>query len=76
MADFELNLMNMIKNLEFRKVNNVFQEQLKSDIEQIKINNKIFVPADKSRSTYILQQEEYTKLLKKNVTKTDKKSTR
>ena len=75
MADFELDLMNMIKNLEFRKVNNVFQEQLKSDIEQIKINNKIFVPADKSRSTYILQQEEYTKLLKKNVTKTDKKST-
>ena len=76
MADFELDLMNMIKNLEFRKVNNVFQEQLKSDIEQIKINNKIFVPADKSRNTYMLQQEEYTKLLKKNVTKTDKKSTR
>ena len=76
MADFELDLMNMIKNLEFRKVNNVFQEQLKSDIEQIKINNKIFVSADKSRNTYMLQQEEYTKLLNKNVTKTDKKSTR
>ena len=76
MADFELDLMNMIKNLEFRKVNNVFQEQLKSDIEQIKINNKIFVSADKSRNTYMLQQEEYTKLLKENVTKTYKKSTR
>ena len=52
MADFELDLMNMRKNLEFRKANNVvFQEQLKSDIEQIKNNNKIFVSADKSRNT-------------------------
>ena len=33
MADFELDSMNMIENLEFRKVNNVFQEQLNSDIE-------------------------------------------
>ena len=69
MADFELDLMNMIKRLEFRKVNTVFQEQLNSDIEQIKKNNKIFVSADKSRNT-MLQQEEYTKLLKENVTKT------
>ena len=50
--------MNMIKSLEFRKVNNVFQEQLKSDIEQMKNNSKIFVSADKSRYTYMLQQEE------------------
>ena len=76
MADFELDLMSMIKNLEFRKVNNVCQEQLKSDIEQIKNNNKIFVSADKSRNPYMLQQEEYIKLLKENVTKTYKKLTR
>ena len=69
MADFELDLMNMIKRLEFRKVNNVLQEQLNSDIEQIKKNNKIFVSADKSRNT-MLQQEEDTKLLKENVSKT------
>ena len=54
----------------------MLQEQLKSDVEQIKNNNKIFVSADKSRNTYMLQQEEYTKLLKENVTKTYKKSTR
>ena len=76
MADFEFDLMNMIKSLEFRKVNNGFQEELKSDIGQIKNDNKIFVSADKSRNTYMLQQKEYTKLLKENVTKTYKKSTR
>ena len=34
MADLELDLMNVIKNLGFRKVNDVFQEQFKSDIKQ------------------------------------------
>ena len=58
-----------------KKVNNVFQKQLKSDIEQIKNKSKIFVSTDKSRNTYMLQQEEYTKLLKENVTKTYKNST-
>ena len=74
MADFELDLMNMIRNLESRKVNTVFQEQLNSDIKQIK-KNKIFVSTGKSRNTYMLQHEEYTKLLKENVTKTYKKLT-
>ena len=36
----------MINDLEFRKVNNLSQEQLNSDIKQIKNNNKIFVFAD------------------------------
>ena len=37
--------MNTINDLEFRKVNDLSQEQLNSDIKQIK-NNKIFVFAD------------------------------
>ena len=44
-------LMIMIKNLKFGKVNDVLQEQLKSDIEQTKNNNKVFVSADKCRNT-------------------------
>ena len=64
MANFELNLINMIKNIELRKVNNVFQEQLKRDIEQIKNNNKTFVSAGKCRNTYMLQQEKYNKVIK------------
>ena len=44
-------LMIMIKNLKFGKVNNVVQEQLKSDIEQTKNNDKVFVSADKCRNT-------------------------
>ena len=36
MEEFELDLINMIKSLEFGRVDNVFQEQLKSSIKQIK----------------------------------------
>ena len=36
MEEFELDLTNMIKSLEFGRVDNVFQEQLKSSIKQIK----------------------------------------
>ena len=37
----------MIKNIQFRKVNNSFQNQLNEDIKHIKRDSKIFVPADK-----------------------------
>ena len=40
----------------------------------IKSNNKVFVIADKSRNIYKLENDEYSKLLKENVTKTYKKS--
>ena len=43
MADLELDLMNMIKSPEFRKVNNIFREQLKTDIEQIKTTKSLFL---------------------------------
>ena len=46
----------------------------KKDIKKIKSNNKVFVPADKSRNIYKLENDEYSKLLKENVTKTYKKS--
>ena len=66
MAKFELGLITAIKILEFRKVNNVFLEQLSIDIEQMKNNNKISVSADKSKTIYMLQQEVYPKLLEEN----------
>ena len=36
--------------------------------------NKVFVPTDKSRNIYKLEKEQYSKLLRENVTKTYKKS--
>ena len=63
----------MIKNIQFRKVNNSFQNQLNEDIKQIKRESKIFVPADKSRNIYKMDRETYEKLFHENITKTYKK---
>ena len=40
--------MSLIKNIKFPNVNNTFQEQLENKIRQIKCNNKLIVPADKT----------------------------
>ena len=47
MTDFENDLQQMIKNVEFRQISNSFQGKLKNDIDHIKKSNKIFVFADK-----------------------------
>ena len=74
MKNFENELLLMIKNIEFRNVKNYFQEKLKEDINEIKINDKVFVAADKSRHIYKMDKQQYAKLLTENVTKTYKKS--
>ena len=66
----------MIKNIEFRKIYNSFQERLSNDIKQIKNNDKLFVSADKSRHVCKLGQSEYKNLLKEKITKTYQKSDR
>ena len=76
LSNFENDLLLMIKNIEFRKINNSFQEKLSNDIKQIKNSDKVFISADKSRHVYKLGQSEYKKLLKWNITKTYKKSDR
>ena len=44
-------MMGMIKNLEFKRVNNEFQSNLRNDIRQIRESNNLFVSTDKSRNT-------------------------
>ena len=64
LENFENELMFMIKNSQFRKINNSFQRQLNEDIKQIKRDSKILVPADKSRNVYKMDRETYEKLMK------------
>ena len=74
LENFENELLFLIKNIQFRKVNNNFQSQLNEGIKQIKGDSKIFVPADKSRNIYKMDKETYEKLLHENITKTYKKT--
>ena len=64
LSNFEIDLLLMVKNIEFRKMNNGFQEKLSNDIKQIKNSDKVFVSVSKSRHVDKLGQCEYKKLLK------------
>ena len=65
--------MDMIKNLEFKRVNNEFQSNLRNDIRQIRRSNNLFISADKSRNIYKVSKASYERMMHENVTKTYKK---
>ena len=73
-AQFENDLLLLIKNLEFKKVHNDFQMSLCDDIKEIKASNKMFVSTDKSRYIYKMKLDKYKNLLRDNITKTYKTS--
>ena len=65
-----------VKNIEFRNISNNFQKNLNDDIKRINTTEKVLVKADKSRNIYQLGENDYKKYLRKNITKTYKKSTK
>ena len=66
---FEEDLLKLIGNVRFRRINDDFQQTLKKDISKIKTASEIFVPADKTRNLYGMGAKQYEKLLKENITK-------
>jgi len=74
LAPFENDLYELTRKIEFKCVQNRFQQQLKSDIREIKQSDKVLVPADKTNNLYKLSVEEYNKLLTDNISKSYKKT--
>ena len=66
---FEEDLLNMIETVQFRKTSNVFQDQLRKDMDRIKQSKDVIIPADKTRNLYSVNKEQYNKLLRNNITK-------
>lgn len=74
LEQFEDDLLNLTKNIKFKKTNSQFQNKLKSDVSRIKTNPNILVFADKTSNLYEVSKSEHEKLLKDNITKTYKKA--
>ena len=68
MAEFEKEMFDIVDNIQFKKVHDRFQHKLKKDVIKIKSSNKILVQADKSRNIYIMDNNEYSKLLSESIT--------
>ena len=73
LVSFEIDMMDMIKNLEFKRINNEFQLNLRNDIRQISRSNNLFISADKSRNICKVSKASYERVMHENVTKTYKK---
>ena len=73
--NFTNKLMNLFTNVTFRRTNNSgFQLEMKEWLSNITSENKVIVPADKTRNYYQLSLKEYDKLLTQNVSKEYKKA--
>ena len=66
-------MMEMIKNLEFKRVHNEFQSILNNEIREMYRSNNLFMSADKSRDIHRINKTRYEQFMHDNVTKTYKK---
>ena len=66
-------LLMMIKNIEFKKITDVFQSKLQKDMEIVKQSNNLFISVDKSTNIYAMEKDDYNRFLRENITKTYKK---
>ena len=74
LAAFESELVELVKNMKFRKVKNQLQNQLKEDIKKINQSDKTLTFADKSSNMYRLTKEEYVKMRRNAKTSTYKEA--
>ena len=59
-----------IKNIEFKKITDVFQSKLQEDIKIVRQSKSIFISADKSANIYAMEKDDYNRHLRENITKT------
>ena len=71
---FEEDLYDLVCNIEFKRANTVFQNQLNKDINMIKKDPLLFIPVDKSNNLCKVSKDTYIKLLQDNITKLYNKS--
>ena len=58
-SNFKYDLMMIIKNIQFKNIQNDFQTKLKNDISDIQKCEEILIPADKSRNVCKIETADY-----------------
>ena len=71
---FENDMLEMVKKIEYRNVNNKFQNELKKEQKFVQRQSKVFVAADKTTNFYLVEPNEYKNYVDKNVQKEYKKA--
>ena len=71
---FEEDMLRLIEDLKFCKINSRTQNKLNTDLKKIQNETNILVPADKTNNYYSVPIQQYKKLMQDNVTTTYKRS--
>ena len=74
LMEFENDLVDLIQNIKFRHVPDNFQNKLRKDINLIKKDGHLYIPADKTNNYYRVKPADYEQLLEKSVRKNYKKT--
>ena len=70
---FEEDLYDLVRNIEFKRANTVFQNQLNKHINMINKDPLLFITADKSNNLNKVNKDTSSKLLQDNITKSYRK---
>ena len=54
-------MLNIVRQLKFRRIENKFQERIQKDVKMIRNSKQIYVAADKTTNYYKLNKVEYKK---------------
>ena len=74
LSAFENDLYDLVRNIEFTRINTAFENRLNKDINLINNDLLLFIPAEKTNNLYKLNNDKYKKLLQDNITKSYKKT--
>ena len=74
LIQFENEVLQLAKNVQFKKVNNPFQTRMKEDAQKMRNSGKTMTSADKTTNFYRQSAEEYNQLKQNAVTTKYKKS--
>ena len=59
LEEFQGKMFSLVQNVKFKKINNEFQKCLTQDMNNIKSDNKLMIPADKTSNFYKLDTPSY-----------------
>ena len=76
LKEFKNDLVDLIQNIKFRQVPNNFQNKLQKDLNHVKKDDHLYIPADKTNSYYRAKPADYEHLLEQSIHKNYKKTDR
>ena len=74
LAAFENDLIELVKNIQFRTVHKQLQRTLKSDVKLNQYSRKTLTPANKTSNMYRLKKQKYNRMRRNAITSTYKKA--